>query len=399
MISYRVTPIPIKGNETRYVLKIEIDVSSIKPVFVHIDRASLVFVRDFGLTRSASSEEIRSLVLLSEQVSYDSLLTSEIYKEEDFTKLQNVAIQNTGNKLSIKQLISIGFINCENKLSQGALLFKDDCACKLCRIDVSFYPSINKGERLIFAPKTFLGSIIDVIDQSSEYLISHFDGSWYKTDSERKNISPYPIRSLREGICNALCHRNYYLTTSVIEIDVYVDRLEIVSPGSLLGVSRVTKETDISSISPKRRNEVIARTLEAIHYVENKGSGFDLIAEEYYHEDTNHKPFITSDQNHFVLTLANLNYSKGIIDEENDSPNVFVDDVTLSPRDLSILSFCYVNNKSASEIAKMLGISSSTYFKKNILANLINKGLLISDNNKNHPTYISNHTLVKLSKH
>lgn len=397
-ISYHINPIAIKGKETRYILEIEILSSSIKPVFLHDRGAALVFIRDFSSTRLATPEEMINLVLLTEQVSYDSIFTDETYKKEDFTLLQSSALEKTNNELTTKQLISIGFCNSELKLSRGALLFKDGSSSKLTRIDVSFYPSINKGERMIFAPKIFMGPLTQVINDVTDYIMSHTDVVWKKTKNGRENIPSFPERSVREGISNALCHRNYYLTTSIIEISVYVDRLEIVSPGSLLGSKSIVKEKDISSITPRRRNEVIARTLEAIHYVENKGSGFDLIVEEYHSANKEHKPFISSDQNSFSLTLPNLNYKKGVIDEINDSPDVFVDDVSLDERDLKILSFCYVNKKKASEIAKKLGIASSSYFRNTILGKLLEKNYLLIDETGTYPTYVSNHNLVKLSK-
>ncbi len=396
-INYSISSIAIKGGETRYILKINVKPSLVKPVFLHDSRAALVFVRDFGVTRLATSEEIRYLVLLDEYISYDAIITDEVYEEDDFKYLQKVANKNNSNSLSVKQLISIGFMDSSLKLSRGALLFKDNSKNSITRVDVSFYPSINKGERKILSTKTFTGNIIEVIDQAYEYIIAHSVDSWYKTDDYRINKPSYPYRSLKEGISNALCHRNYYITTSLIEINVFVDRLEIVSPGSLLGVKSIAKETNISSITPRRRNEVIARTLEAIHYVENKGSGFDLIEEEYFTADKNHKPYISCDSNYFSLTLPNLNYSKGIIDEFNDSPDVFVNDVSISERDLKILSYCYINRRTSSQIAKMLQITSSSYFRKNILGTLIEKQYLHIDTNTSYPTYLTNHELVKLT--
>lgn len=395
-ITYRINPIAIKGNETRYILEIEVSPSSSKPVFLHDRGASLVFVRDFGLTRSAIPEEMINLVLLSEQISYDAFFTNEAYKEEDFTILQNAAIAKTNNKISTKELISNGFCDKDLKLSKGALLFRDDCVSKLTRIDVSFYPSINKGERLIFAPKSFVGPITKVIDEATDYIMSHSETVWKKTDNGREDVSSYPKRSVLEGISNALSHRNYYLVTSLIEVDVFVDRLEITSPGSLLGMQRLVKEKDIASIAPRRRNEVIARTLESTHYLENKGSGFDLIANDYCAVDETHKPFISSDQNFFSLTLPNLNYLKGVIDETNDMPEVFVNDVSITDRDLKILSYCYVSKRSSAEIAKLLGVSSSTYFRNSILGKLTKAKYLLVDGSSKYPYYISNREFVKL---
>ena len=52
--------------------------------------------------------------------------------------------------------------------------------------------------------------------------------------SERRADRPaYPRDALREGIVNALVHRDYRFTGNAVELAVYGDRLEIVSPGRL----------------------------------------------------------------------------------------------------------------------------------------------------------------------
>lgn len=54
-----------------------------------------------------------------------------------------------------------------------------------------------------------------------------------------------------------------------------------------------SKETDISSIIPRRRNEVICAALELCKFIEKKGSGFDKIEEDYRDADAYHKPYIS----------------------------------------------------------------------------------------------------------
>lgn len=396
-IQYQIIPHKIIDKEIRYIIEVKVKASSQLPIFVHDKGAAIVFVRDFALTRLATIEEIRNLVLLSDNVAYDCQMTNFDYKKEEFLKLQKKAIENTGEELTDKQLMSIGFISNDFKLSKGALLFKDDYDFSLTRVDVAFYPSINKGSREIISPKTFKGPLMEVIDEVASFIEEHSEIVWKKNDYGRFNQVSFPKRSLIEGIANSVCHRNYYINTSIIEIGIFVDRLEIVSPGSLLGVKKIDKTTDIASITPRRRNEVIARTLEALNYIENKGSGFDLIVEEYSMADENHKPYIKSDSISFTLVLPNLNYYKGLIEEKNDCPEVFLDDVSLEKRDLEILSFCYVKSRTSAEIAKHLGLTSSTYFRNKILNTLVEKEYLMIDQSGTYPKYLSNHFFVKLT--
>ena len=398
VIHYEIIPHAIgKGEKARFILQIKVKPSDILPVFLHDRGAAFVFVRDFAATRSATVEEMRSMVLLSDNVTYDNILTDKIYKEEDFSLFHATAKQRTGEDIKTKELISLGFCSGNHALSKGALLFRDDHDSILTRVDVAFYPSINKGMRQIIAPKSFTGPIIKVIDEVVDYVEDHSETVWRKTDEGRVNQLSFPKRALTEGVANSLCHRNYYISTSIIEVSVFVDRLEIVSPGALLGVKRVDKCEDIMSFNPSRRNEVIARTLQALNYIENKGSGFELISEEYSSANKKHKPYIKSDSVSFTLVLPNLNYDKGLINEENDSPDVFADDVTLSQKDIQILSYCYMKGRTVREIAGKLGIAPSTYLRNKVLGTLVQKKFLVLLDEDSYPSYITNHSSVRLT--
>ena len=51
---------------------------------------------------------------------------------------------------------------------------------------------------------------------------------------ERKTIQEYPFEAIREGLVNALAHRDYTITTAPITFYIYNDRIEIKSPGRLV---------------------------------------------------------------------------------------------------------------------------------------------------------------------
>ena len=81
-----------------------------------------------------------------------------------------------------------------------------------------------------------------------------------KQDIGREKITSYPQRAVTEAIVNALVHRNYMITGSQINIDIFKDRIEITSPGSLLGSSFKTNETNLKAIPSKTRNQLICDT-------------------------------------------------------------------------------------------------------------------------------------------
>ncbi len=65
--------------------------------------------------------------------------------------------------------------------------------------------------------------------------MNHSINGFKKEDVGRKDIFSYPAKSVAEGIVNALAHSNYFIQGSQIEINLFKDRLEITSPGTLLG--------------------------------------------------------------------------------------------------------------------------------------------------------------------
>ena len=198
---------------------------------------------------------------------------------------------------------------------------------------------------------------------------------------------------MTEGIVNAVAHRNYFMNGSQIEINMFKDRLEITSPGALLGVKELKKEKNISSIIPRRRNEVICSVLEYCRYMESKGSGFDKIEQDYTGKGEAFKPYISSTGNSFTLVLPNLTFNYGIIDEDS-VPEVHVEGLLNGKNDLKILSYCFKKEHSAKEIADYLGIKASTYFRTETLGNLVAAGYLLENKTETPVKYLSNPSKV-----
>jgi ATP-dependent DNA helicase RecG len=85
----------------------------------------------------------------------------------------------------------------------------------------------------------------------------------------RDRVWHYPVEAVREVIVNALAHRDW--TRSVdIEVSVYSDRLEVISPGALQNSMTIEK-----MISGQRspRNPLIVEVLRDYGYVDARGMG------------------------------------------------------------------------------------------------------------------------------
>ncbi|MCD7765086.1 MAG: AAA family ATPase, partial [Lachnospiraceae bacterium] len=251
-----------------------------------------------------------------------------------------------------------------------AVLFEDNYQGKKTEVQCSLFSGFTKGSERIVTINRFHGNMISVINYMMEFVTQRMNHSMIKLESTRKNIDAYPQRALFEGVINAVAHRDYFLDGTQIQVDMFKDRLEISSPGSFYRGEKLGKTYDLSGITSKRRNELIVSVLVSCNVMEAAGTGFDKIMEEYAGQDELHRPYICSSSDHFTLVLPDLTYMEGV--EDSSLPVLLfapVPDGTAY--DSKVLSFCYHQAHKASEIAGHLGISDSTYLRKQVLGNLV----------------------------
>ncbi len=85
----------------------------------------------------------------------------------------------------------------------------------------------------------------------------------------RDRVWRYPVEALREVMVNALAHRDW--TRSVdIEVSIYSDRLEVISPGALQNSMTVEK---MIAAQRSPRNPLIVEVLRDYGYVDARGMG------------------------------------------------------------------------------------------------------------------------------
>ncbi len=106
----------------------------------------------------------------------------------------------------------------------------------------------------------FLGKITPFISKEANHIDEHF---------RRETQWLYPIEAIRELVVNALAHRDW--TRSIeIEVGIYIDRFEIISPGALQNSMTIEKML-AGQRSP--RNILIMEVLRDYGYVDYRGMG------------------------------------------------------------------------------------------------------------------------------
>jgi ATP-dependent DNA helicase RecG len=102
----------------------------------------------------------------------------------------------------------------------------------------------------------------------------------------------------REAVLNAVTHRDYFLRQGV-QVALYRDRLEVVSPGGFVG--GITPE-NILRHPPVHRNELLARVFQSMGFVNRVGLGVDRIYEGILRLGKD-VPRYTADESHVRLVI------------------------------------------------------------------------------------------------
>lgn len=80
----------------------------------------------------------------------------------------------------------------------------------------------------------------------------------------------YPLEAVREAVVNALVHRDYTVSGTDVELSLYEDRLEVISPGRLPNTITVER---MRTGCRATRNELIKEVMRDYGYIEHMGMG------------------------------------------------------------------------------------------------------------------------------
>ena len=118
---------------------------------------------------------------------------------------------------------------------------------------------------------------------------------------ERIEKQDYPEEALREALLNALVHRDYSFSGSII-INVNDEKIEFISIGGLLpGLS--TDDIRIGISQPRNKN--LAEMFHRLRLIESYGTGIRRIYKLY--ENCPVQPVIVATTNAFKMVLPNMN--------------------------------------------------------------------------------------------
>lgn len=135
---------------------------------------------------------------------------------------------------------------------------------------------------------------------------------WVKMPNYRLNLPDYSDRAIFEGLVNHLIHRDYTVMGGEVHIDIYDDRVELVSPGAMLDGTQI-QDRDIYKVPSMRRNPVIADMFTQLDYMEKRGSGLRKmreLTEKLPNFLPGKEPQYQTEAISFYTTFYNLNWGE-----------------------------------------------------------------------------------------
>ena len=286
----------------------------------------VTFVRIGSTSREASREQEQRLYQASGVLRYDiKPAPGSSLKDMDMNRLINyfrdIRGQDCPEQEEIEQWETL-LINTEIMVESrdkaiptvgGILLFGKNPNRYLPQAGISAvaYPGAEKDYEAV-ERKTIRGPIVarlageeDIVDtglveRAIEFVRRNTRSKSYLVQGRRIDKPDYPEEVIRETIVNAIAHRDYTISGTDIELSIYRDRLEVISPGRLPNTVTIERMKAGCRVS---RNELIKEVLRDYHYVEATGLGVPrkIIAGMLEHNGT--EPDLIEDEYSFTVRL------------------------------------------------------------------------------------------------
>ena len=236
-----------------------------------------------------------SLIKLNDGDTYEVMRS--LNQELTFTTAQQV-FQSNKLEFGENKYLALGLRNLQDNLFTNlAQLISEQCTHSI-KIAV-----FEDNENTKFqAHREFTGSIFQQLENAFDFLMlcnqnrSNFSGL------TRTDNWDYPEEAIREALLNAIVHRDYSYSGSII-INVNRQFIEFISLGGLLpGLSL----EDIQSGISQPRNVKLADIFHRLNFIESYGTGLRRIFALY--KDCYNRPQIIITPHTFKLILPNINH-------------------------------------------------------------------------------------------
>ena len=290
------------------VVRIAVSEGSSKPYYLKAKglKPSGVYVRQGSSSAPASPDQIRRMIKDSDGDVFEEMRSMN--QDLAFDSAEK-SFAKYGVAFGLDKYRTLGIAR-NGLYTNLGLILSDQC---LHTVKVAVF---GDDAKTIFKDnKEFGGSVFEQLEGAFDYLmlcnrtVSEIKGL------ERVEKQDYPEVALREALLNALVHRDYSFSGSII-VNVNEKEIEFISLGGLLpGLS----PDDIRSGISQPRNKALAEVFHRLRLIESYGTGIRRIFGLY--AECPLQPRIEVTPNTFKIVLPNMNVASSVVYDSSVSAN------------------------------------------------------------------------------
>lgn len=277
---YRYLMRSVDENAEKFVLALKVLPSDSIVRYREGDFNEAVFVKGDGNTTPATPEEI--IALAKRKYGVDNEVTEQKYDESAWSDYLDLCrtFRNDGSAPSVKELQNEEIISGDGFAKSGFVMFRNEYDGDDTLISCRLWQESRKSGTVLDSSR-FKGSLAAAFQNALYFIERNTKTGWKKTEKGgREEIRSYPREAVREALVNAIAHRDYSIAGTQIDIDIFPNRIDIVSPGSWL-LPRKYEEYPVGAIPSIRRNAIIAACLDVANLMERGGTGFQTMVYSY----------------------------------------------------------------------------------------------------------------------
>ena len=278
-------PVKVLVEPVDGVLAVHVRESDAKPV----QCSDGFFWRQGAVTQKMSRDEIRDFFRTEGVIRFDLSPCPRFSYPEDFDREKFkawLALSGITGRPRVEDVL----VNLDVAERAGdRLLFRNAGVLFFARNVRRFFPEayitclLGRGTDKvhILDRKDFDGGVVADIQDAMRFIERNTRTAYRIEGLRRQNIPEYPMDAVREAVTNAVMHRDWFFDGANVFVEIYTNRIEVISPG---GLPKGLTLADLGHMSI-RRNPLIADLLHRIDFIEKAGTGIRRIRDRAREQD------------------------------------------------------------------------------------------------------------------
>ncbi len=254
---------------------------------------------------------------------------------------------------------NLGLVNNTHPTNAGLIFLSNEAVVQVpqFRVRCVAYNGADTGSDIL-DQKDFGEDLIQVIEDSVGFIKRHLNTAIKVVGLKSETTLEIPEEALREVVVNAVVHRDYNIKGANIKVEVFANRVEISSPGSLPS-GMEEKELGKRSLA---RNADIANVLSRTPYMEKLGTGITRIGSAMRKANLAKAEYQVT-TGFFTVVLKRPN--------QTSTPEA----AEITPQVKALLK-SMDDEMSRAEIMQLLELSDSKYVRESYIQPALNQGFI-----------------------